>query len=355
MNSTDPLVRSIFQKESLHDCSLEELQTIARQYPYFAPAQFLLTEKLRSTDESLYNQQLEKLSLHFNNPLWLDFLLNGYKTKPIFPIENENSDSPEPAIASEQSREHIEVPDQEAIIKPGSEIAEPIVEEVNEHMIVPPEETNIEEEIQHREVSFGQTIEPATETIKEDINESQNEYLTAAESGVLENKQDVTPGEDVNINTESEISIETKEAINEPHISLSLPTLNREPSETEITFEPYHTVDYFASQGIKFVPEEKPADRFGQQLKSFTEWLKALKRLPQTETIKISDPRLEENVQQLADHSLSEGEVVTETMAEVWLKQGNQEKAIEIYHKLSLLDPPKSAYFASLAERLKNS
>jgi hypothetical protein len=42
-------------------------------------------------------------------------------------------------------------------------------------------------------------------------------------------------------------------------------------------------------------------------------------------------------------------------MAEVWIKQGNKEKAIEIYNKLSLLNPDKSAYFASLAEQLKNS
>jgi hypothetical protein len=60
-------------------------------------------------------------------------------------------------------------------------------------------------------------------------------------------------------------------------------------------------------------------------------------------------------VEQMAEHSIDVGEVITETMAEVWIKQGNKEKAIEIYNKLSLLNPDKSAYFASLAEQLKNS
>src|SRR5580765_5780433 len=36
-----------------------------------------------------------------------------------------------------------------------------------------------------------------------------------------------------------------------------LPDLSQQPAETELSFQPYHTVDYFASQGIKFVPEEK--------------------------------------------------------------------------------------------------
>jgi len=40
-------------------------------------------------------------------------------------------------------------------------------------------------------------------------------------------------------------------------------------------------------------------------------------------------------------------------MAEVWEKQGNAAKAIEVYTKLSLLDPSKSLYFAAKIEDLK--
>jgi hypothetical protein len=40
-------------------------------------------------------------------------------------------------------------------------------------------------------------------------------------------------------------------------------------------------------------------------------------------------------------------------MAEVYLQQGKPKKAIEIYQKLSLLNPSKSAYFAAKLEILK--
>ena len=83
METVTALVRSIFQKESLDDCGLEELQAMARQYSYFTPVQFLLAEKLKTTDENLYKEQLQKLALHFNNPLWLDYLLNSYKTEEL--------------------------------------------------------------------------------------------------------------------------------------------------------------------------------------------------------------------------------------------------------------------------------
>src|SRR6476659_5161914 len=81
MKTVTALVRSLFRKESLDDCSLEELQAMARRYSYFTPVQFLLAEKLKTRDENLYNDQLQKLSLHFNNPLWLDYLLNPDKTE----------------------------------------------------------------------------------------------------------------------------------------------------------------------------------------------------------------------------------------------------------------------------------
>jgi hypothetical protein len=122
-----------------------------------------------------------------------------------------------------------------------------------------------------------------------------------------------------------------------------------------LIFEPYHTVDYFASQGIKLNQEEAPPDKFGRQLKSFTEWLKTMKRLPAAEISKNIDTGSEQNVQHLAADSVHESEVYTEAMAEVWLKQGNHPKALEVYNKLSLLNPSKKAYFADKIENLKRS
>jgi len=319
MSAIVTLVKSIFQKESLHDCSIEELQNISGQYSYFTPVQFLLAEKLRSGEENLYAEQLQNLSLHFSNPLWLDYLLNGYKSE-IIP-EAENTHRADETTTGEGTPEHI-VTNEEINIKSGSEMPVQVDDMVNES-----QNENIN--------SFDEAI--VVEENSGNIEFSNQELLINRESG-------------------AEIPGSSEIESNEPQISIPpLPDLKPESAETELTFEPYHTVDYFASQGVKFVPEEKPADRFGRQLKSFTEWLKTMKRLPQMEAAKISDTAVDEKVQQLADHSINEDEIVTETMAEVWLKQGNKEKAIETYNKLSLLNPGKSAYFASLIEQLKDS
>ena len=126
------------------------------------------------------------------------------------------------------------------------------------------------------------------------------------------------------------------------------------PANDSITFEPFHTVDYFASQGIKLSKSELPNDQLGRQLKSFTEWLKTMKKLPTTAITHNTDGAGEQKVQILAAHSLDNLDVATEAMAEVWIKQGVRDKAIAIYQKLSLSNPAKSAYFAAKIESLKN-
>jgi hypothetical protein len=136
-----------------------------------------------------------------------------------------------------------------------------------------------------------------------------------------------------------------------------LPTIIETPSaKSDILFEPYHTIDYFASQGIKLDRlEAGPQDKLGRQLKSFTEWLRGMKKLPQAAVEKELAQNEESDVVNAAAHSIEKKEVITETMAEVYEKQGLTEKAAEVYRKLSLLNPAKTAYFAARIEALKHS
>jgi len=126
-------------------------------------------------------------------------------------------------------------------------------------------------------------------------------------------------------------------------------------AQHDVLFEPYHTIDYFASQGIRLDKlEPNPKDRLGRQLKSFTEWLKSMKKLPQASIEKALAENEESAVVAAASHSVEGKDVITEAMAEVFEKQGLHDKAIEVYRKLSLLNPAKSAYFADRINVLKH-
>lgn len=50
-----------------------------------------------------------------------------------------------------------------------------------------------------------------------------------------------------------------------------------------------------------------------------------------------------------------EDDLVSEELAEVYLLQGMKSEAVEIYRKLSLLNPEKSVYFAEKIENVENN
>jgi hypothetical protein len=118
-------------------------------------------------------------------------------------------------------------------------------------------------------------------------------------------------------------------------------------------FEPYHTVDYFASQGIRLQEEKLGTDNLSKQVKTFTQWLRSMKKI-YTEEHHQMEQKDEADVLGIANHSNQPEEVLTETMARVLQQQGKKRQAAEIYRKLSLLHPEKSAYFASLLHDLNN-
>lgn len=294
-NRFDLLTQQLFQK-NINDCSIGELQNLARQYPYFAPAQYALVKKLEQTNSAEYTDQLQKTILYYHNPIAFDQFINEESyALTLEPIEEVLPEYSEPELNQDEVIAH----------------AEPVNEE--------------EIEVEAKE----------DEALKDEL------LITIENFNTLE-PEPITP-----VVTESPI---------EENVTETAPKLIAEPDKdqgTGLAFEPFHTVDYFASQGIKLSQEEATKDRFGKQLKSFTDWLKTMKKLPVSEQAKSMDTVSEKKVENLAAHSVEQAEVVTETMAEVWVKQGNMEKAMEIYNKLGLIYPDKRTYFAAKIDSLK--
>ncbi|MEO8404137.1 MAG: hypothetical protein ABI480_06065 [Chitinophagaceae bacterium] len=341
MNAINELVRSTIDKNTLQECSVDELQQLTQQYPYFGPAQFLLAKKLKEEGSSLYEQQSQRAILYFQDHLWFNYLSgdNHASAAIVTAKPMEATIAAEPVIVKEvYLKEEIkEQPvTEEKIAEPAAFIETPAQEE-----------EEITEEIINEPVA-----EPVIESVPEAREEPQV-VVEVPEEPVLE--EVIAP-----LVSNELVTTINEQPANEPTKNISGTTLPgfkiqaMDKSAAALTFEPYHTVDYFASLGIKFREEEKPKDRFGQQLKSFTQWLKAIKKLPEGEIANAAVPADDKKVTQLAEHSIENQNVVTEAMAEVWEKQGNAPKAIDTYRKLSLLNPAKSSYFAAKIDHLKN-
>ncbi|MBC7947970.1 MAG: hypothetical protein H7Y42_08835 [Chitinophagaceae bacterium] len=333
----DELASSILKKP-LHDCSLSELRQMTIQYPWFGPGQLLYASKLKDVDTRLFEEQLEKSTLYFQNRLWLDHLLN----------DNGEVDFIEQSPAQQSTTADAF----------QGEITVDIHHDVVEYPTSDTKQVEVAQEPQH--------VEPATVTnhIEEIFEEKEEEVIQDLPVNTSPPEPTEAPlvvGDESNESDKQDLEDTSQDTINdkdEPALAISPLRMEKvDLTKSPMVFEPFHTVDYFASQGIKMKEEDRPKDRFGQQLKSFTEWLKAMKKVPASEIADVAptDPGSEKKVEQMAEHSLAERHVVTEAMAEVWTKQGNTAKAEDIYQKLSLLDPSKTAYFAAKIEELKKT
>src|SRR5690242_15041555 len=137
------------------------------------------------------------------------------------------------------------------------------------------------------------------------------------------------------------------------------------PASSAPLIQPLFTRDYFAYTGTR-LPDHIENDKRPtmEQLHSFTDWLRAMKR-PKGSV----DPDIEKDAASRAARDETEhagirvsaatsvetaDEVYTEAMAEVRAAKGQIDKAIAIYEKLSLSSPEKSAYFAQKIEALKH-
>jgi hypothetical protein len=140
-------------------------------------------------------------------------------------------------------------------------------------------------------------------------------------------------------------------------ISEQLAQFQEPVKEEKLDFEketPQLVKDYFAAQGIEIDLSKVPQDKFTTQLRSFTAWLKVLKQQEEnTPNLSEIGEEQEKMIALIAEKANNATDVLTEAMAEIWEKQGNNRKAIDIYSKLSFIFPEKSVYFASRIEQLK--
>src|SRR4051812_29913413 len=67
------LAQFLLGKPSLEECSLDELQHLTKRYPYFAPAQFLLLQKLKTSGSPDAEAQQRKAVLFYHDPLQFEY------------------------------------------------------------------------------------------------------------------------------------------------------------------------------------------------------------------------------------------------------------------------------------------
>jgi hypothetical protein len=368
-------IQHLFQVTALEDVPRERLESFVEEYPFFGYGHYLLSRKLRAENSVEFTGTTAKTSLYFSNPFWLEWLLvnapeaakpvagGDFSEEPLpEPEEKDIWSTPEMLVEMEVPAEvpppTIEIEGTEPAAIEAENSASPAGEAPA--AILPAEEVRLPSAAQELLNSIEEARLLRESLIK--MNEDFHTHILPADEPihdeeppfVLEEQEQVTaPTAEAPVEEHAhhQDSPAPEEPATAPLAEASAPAPTAEPV---LTFEPYHTIDYFASQGIRLKLDENPTDQLGKQLKSFTDWLRVMRRLPQKEKEIVPDRVAEQAIQSIAAHSIEGKEVLTETMAEVLAMQGMPERARIVYEKLSLLNPGKSAYFAAKIEQLNS-
>lgn len=341
------------------------LEKNVKDYPASSVAQFLLLyDKKKNNDPDLDNS-LKQIGMYLTNPCWIQYQL--LRTGAI-----NDQTLAENNIASALSAKEEKI--DEKILKPENyAIAETSAEEKNLEIEIntqPEQNEKRAECTSDKNDNTKEVVENSQEQIKHQQSANNIKDLIVPQLEViLENSHedlthDEAQKEPIQIIDEETSVVHSSDTVTEPlpneiqETETALPAKegdiksSPETIDDSIAFEPLHTVDYFASQGIKISEEALGNDQLGKQVKSFTAWLKSMKKLHPGQMPEQNEV-IEKIIQSSSEASNNEANILTEAMAEVLVMQDKKEKAIEMYEKLSLINPSKSAYFAAKIESLK--
>ncbi|MDQ6843475.1 MAG: hypothetical protein M3Z92_03850 [Bacteroidota bacterium] len=354
---------------------IDALKKNVEDYPYSAFTNYLLLVHCRNTSNPEFEKLAKKTALYFNNKHWLQFQLSAidaglncdrpenrenFRTQAV---EN-NFDKTHFAIATEEQlsaqNDHEQNKNIEEVFIPETQTLGFHIEAFSETSPQPGYAND------YGNIAEEEPFIPDTQTLGLHVESEpyDKKEMWEKDNGEPENNMDHeenfipdtgTIGSDFheNINDTANEKLEMRE---ESADGTSIPAIEKSifPDDEPVAFEPLHTIDYFASQGIKIPEEALTTDKLSNQMKSFTEWLRSMKKL-HPEKLAEQNSLAETIIQSAAESSNIDTEVLTEAMAEVLIKQDKKEKAIEMYHKLSLINPSKSAYFAAKIESIKST
>jgi hypothetical protein len=359
------------QTNQVSNLEIEEIKQLIGSHPFYPLPHVVLAKIYFEKEHYLFENALNQAAMRMNDREWLYHYIHGDEgfentndssvpmaeisealddqhpaIDEVISLQNETEDS---VISDEFLKNDLQAFLSDLAISEAVET----IEEVNEEAAIEEEET-IEQlqETPVQEEILSDLPSIALTTVVEGENTA-TEIETEAETIVEQAVEDTI---------EEESTIETiKEQL--PDMDLrKYPVynvesfLNEEKTTTNAELEASADKDFFywlshpkpaVSQDEVFEDVEEPAFTEDKTLSIIEQFIKA--------NPSISRPKKEfysaENMAKRSENV--DFDYVTETLANIYYEQGNIDLAIKAYEKLSLQNPLKQTYFASLIEKIK--
>ncbi len=309
-------INYIKNPNSLEKESVKELQKLVNDFPYFQSAHLLLSLASKKWDASVYQKSLKKTAIVVTNRSHLFNLIQQ------FDLSN--------SVIEDSDHQKLVV---EEVLEPIDSTKELNILKATELLI-----ENSDSEI--LETGIQQKTKPNAEDVLE--NEIAKQVVGAIVEKQMFNLSDTQLL--FKQNKEPETFTDWLRLIQKSNKQLSAENI------LEVNTENNTDIKTRLEKG-KIITQESALNK---KLKNLALIDKIIENSPGQ--IKIKDDQKFYSPEHNAKESLLENEhLVSETLAKIYALQGSVNKAVRAYEILSLKFPQKSAYFASLIQKLKNN
>ena len=309
-------INYIKNPNSLEKNSVKELQKLVNDFPYFQSAHLLLSLASKKWDASVYQKSLKKTAIVVTNRSHLFNLIQKVDISNI--------------VIEDSNHQKLVV---EEVLEPTDSTKELNILKATELLI-----ENSDSEIS--ETGIQQKTKPNAEDVLE------NEIAKQVVGAIVEKQM-------FNLSDTQLVFKQNKEPENFTDWLRLIQKSNKQLSAENIldTNTENNTDIKTRLEKGKIITQESALNK---KLKNLALIDKIIENSPGQ--IKIKDDQKFYSPEHNAKESLLENEhLVSETLAKIYALQGSVNKAVRAYEILSLKFPQKSAYFASLIQKLKNN